>query len=780
MVSKAMDRRSFLQSSAILATSTAAGAQLLKSDPVWQGTGDATGVADREDHFEDFVFSDERLKESLWPPSPHPCLFFAKDDLPQLDKKSKSSPCQFLWERILKECQKPTADVASLALAHLLSGEEKYAQDAKAAMWKMLDEPRWDLPEFLNCGMRLATVATGYDWLYGHLTENERARVREATIGKGIELVVQACRDYLWWTTWTRCNWGMVILSGAGLACLSLLGEDERVRDYLRVILNRFILWVEDAPPDGGWGESLSYYNYAWSHGIQLVDALANASRGKVNLYQFSFLRQNFSLPLYFSLPDESGFASFSNIGLMTLGATNPILRRLAGKYQNPYAQWLAERVEGSASPLEFVWWDSGLSARAPADLPRGKLFKSIEWVSLRSNWMDPAAVFLAMKGGHNDWDHHHLDHNSFVLHGFGERLLIDQGYAWPTPPSEIPYANDTLAHNTLLVNGKGQLDGATHYAGGRGEYEHFTPLSDYVTTELYDAAMGDAKRVYPPEDLSEYIRQVLFMRPNYFVLFDAVESPSPSVFEWLFHSYGRIEVDGHTVRISSGKAALFIKVLTPDRFDHELASHSMEGSPNRQLRQLTDTYIRLRPSENSQQANLMALLYPARAGDAKATSTLLSSVEKIEENHCLGLRVRKGKQLDVILFDKTISQRREPRTLAADGISTDGYRGVVRKGEDGELKAFAMHGGKKLRSGDAQLLTLLQTATAAFTVTSQGLEGRVSAVATSTAQLYTTRKPQQVAVAGRPVDFSYDGKSQIVSFSFPAGEHTVSVRIDP
>jgi hypothetical protein len=775
-----MDRRSFLRSSAVLATGTAVGAQRQKAGAVWQQTSDAAEVLDRGGHFEDLVFSNEELRASLWPLLPRPRLFFASEALSQLEEKSRSSACRPLWDRILKACQRPRGDAALLALAHLLTGEEKYAQQAKAAIWKILDEPRWELPEFLNCGMRLATVASGYDWLYGYLTEEERRRVREVTIGKGIELVAQACRDYLWWTTWTRCNWGMVILSGAGLACLSLLEDDENVLDPLRLILNRFVLWVEDAPPDGGWGESLSYYDYAWSHGIQFVDALANVSGGKLNLYESSFLRENFSYALYFSLPNESGYVSFSNLSAMTLGATNSIVRRLAGKYHNPYAQWLAGRSEDRPSALEFVWWDTGLSSRAPTDLPKAKLFKSIEWASLRSDWMDPTAILLAMKGGHNDWDHHHLDHNSFVLHAFGEPLLIDQGYAWPTPPSEIPYANDTVAHNTLLVNGKGQLDGATNYSGGRGEYEHFTPLSDFVTTELYDAVMGDAKRVYSPEDLSEYIRQILFMRPRYFVLFDAVAAPSPSTFEWLFHSYGRLQVDGDTLRISAGNAMLCIKILAPDRFDHQLATHSMEGSPNRRLRQLTDSYVRLHPALTARQGNFMAVLYPARAGDARATSVFLSGVEKIEENHCLGLKVLADKQLDVILFDRTAYERRKARTLTAADVSTDGYRCVVRKDENGQLRVFAMHGGRNLRSGNTPLLALPQTATAAITVAPDRLEGSMNVVATSTAQLHARRRPSQVAVSGKPVDFSYDEKSQLVSFCLPAGEHPVVIQLLP
>jgi heparinase II/III-like protein/uncharacterized protein DUF4962 len=775
--SKAINRRSFLRSSAVLATGTAVVAPWQKAGPIGQQTGDAAEVLDREDHFEDFVLSNDKLKASLWPLLPHPRLFFASDDLPQLVEKSRSSVFRPLWDRLLKASKNPDADVALLALTHLLTGDEKYAQQAKEAIWKILDEPRWELPEFLNCGMRLATVATGYDWLYRYFTDEERRKVREVTIGKGIEPTVQACRDYLWWTTWTRCNWGMVILGGAGLACLSLLEDDEKVLDPLRLILNRFVLWVEDAPPDGGWGESLSYYNYAWSHGIQLVDALANVSRGKLNLYAFPFLQENFSLPLYFSLPDESGFVSFSNIGAMTLGATNSILRKLARKYQNPYAQWLAGRAEGRPSSLEFVWWDAGLSSRPPTDLPKAKVFKSTEWASLRSDWMDPAAILLAMKGGHNDWDHHHLDHNSFVLHAFGEPLLIDQGYAWPTPPSEIPYANDTVAHNTLLVNGQGQLDGAAHYAGGRGAYEHFTPLSDFVTTELYDAVMGDAKRVYSPEDLSEYIRQILFMRPRYFVVFDAVEAPSLSTFEWLFHSYGRLEVDGDTLRISARDAILFIRILKPERFDHQLATHTMEGTPNQRLRQLTDSYIRLRPSLRSQQSNLMAVLYPAKVRDADLASSFLTGVEAIEENHCLGLKVRKDRQLDVILFDRRVYERRRPRTIAAEDISTDGYRCAVRKDQNGRLKAFAMHGGRNLRSGNTALLTLLQTATVAITAATDKLEGWMNVVATSTAQLHAPSKPGQVIVSGKPVDFSYEEKSQLVSFCCPAGEHSVAVR---
>jgi len=451
-------------------------------------------------------------------------------------------------------------------------------------------------------------------------------------------------------------------------------------------------------------------------------------------------------------------------------------MRKLAAEFKNPYAQWQANKREGS-SPFEFIWYDPHLEPKAPTDLPKARLFKTIHWAVMRTGWTDANDILFAMKGGHNDWDHHHLDHNTFILNAYGERLIIDHGYAWATPPDRIPYANDTKAHNTLLVNGKGQLDGATNYAGGRGAWHHFTPLSDFVHSERYDGLTGDAKRAYALDELREYIRQVMFMRPEYFVIFDTVEADKPSTFEWLFHTFGRINVESNCVMITQGKASLAIKVLEPEPFAYEFAEHSMEGSRNRLVRKNTDRYIKLGPPEKCQHANLMSILYPARTADEKATTEFLTNIKKIEGNNCVGASIQRGKASDIVLFNRKIDERREPRTISAYGISTDGCRCMVRKGSKGEVAAFAVHRGKRLSYDNITLISALQLMTAGFSLESNGMQGSINLVAASTVQLSLFKKPKEVYAGNKTIDFSFDDEKNLLTFALSSGDHRILIK---
>jgi len=706
---------------------------------------------------------------------PHPRLFFKRADLPDLKQKAESPPCKALWERLLRRCEKSN-DIPSLSLAYLVTDDVSFADRAKTSIWKILDEPRWDEPEFLSTNHRLMPVAIGYDWLYDYLTEAERARIRQVTIEKGIELVYDTARQYPWWSNWPRCNWGLVIYSAAGVASAAFLGEDERCSNYLRFLSDKLQLWLMEGGEDGGWGESVSYYNYAWFNGIQFIDAMRNASSGKVDFFKHAFLSKTFSYPLYLTMPDDSSFVNFSNLS-GSIGTTNAVMRKLAAEFKNPYAQWHASKSEG-ASPFEFVWHDPTLEPKSPTDLPKAKLFRTIHWAVMRTGWTDANDILFAIKGGHNDWDHHHLDHNTFILNAYGERLIIDHGYAWPTPPDRVPYANDTKAHNTLLVNGKGQLDGATHYAGGRGAWQHFTPLSDFIHSERYDALTGSTKRAYAPDQVREYVRQVMFMRPDYFVIFDTAEADEPSTFEWLFHTFGEIGVEGDSVMITQSDASLAIKVLAPESFAYEFAEHSMEGNRNRFIQEKTDRYIKLRPPGKCRHANLMAILYPARAADEKATMDFLAKLQRIEGDNCLGAIIQRGKTNDVVLFDKDIAEHWEPRRISAGGISTDGYRCAVRRKRDGQIFAFAMHRGTELSVGNIRLISAPQLMTAAFALEADAMQGCIKLVATSTVQLHLPRKPKHIYVGDKTTDFTFDDKNQLVTFALSSGDHRILIKL--
>jgi hypothetical protein len=194
----------------------------------------------------------------------HPRLFFKESDIPALREKSKVSPCGTLWERILRRCEN-SDDIVSLSLAYLITDDVSFADRAKASIWRILGEPKeWDDPEFLAVNQRLMPVAIGYDWLYDYLTQEERFEIRQVAMKKGVEFTYNAAMQYPWWSNWSRCNWGLVIYSAAGVASLAFLGEEEGISDYAKFFSDKLQMWLAEGGEDGGWGESLSYYSYAW------------------------------------------------------------------------------------------------------------------------------------------------------------------------------------------------------------------------------------------------------------------------------------------------------------------------------------------------------------------------------------------------------------------------------------------------------------------------------------------------------------------------------------
>jgi len=125
---------------------------------------------------------------------------------------------------------------------------------------------------------------------------------------------------------------------------------------------------------------------------------------------------------------------------------------------------------------------------------------------------------------------HAHPDINSFAIFARGQWLAVDPGY------SQI---KDTRDHNTVVVNGRGQ-------AGEGGKWLDYwafqqrlpAPAVRYLeSTRAYEAVLGDAGGIYVDEArLRRFRRQVLFLRPDVFVIADDLEAEGPSRFEWLLH----------------------------------------------------------------------------------------------------------------------------------------------------------------------------------------------------------------------------------------------------
>jgi hypothetical protein len=152
--------------------------------------------------------------------------------------------------------------------------------------------------------------------------------------------------------------------------------------------------------------------------------------------------------------------------------------------------------------------------------------------------------IFQSRPAG--SYNHAFCGENSFHIYGYGQDLSHQAGSSVPEP-----YSTHSMSHNTVLIDGIGQVQRHWPDRPRLGFLRAFQRGAGYV----YWA--GDATGAYPPRPsrprgywgrfdevytrrhaghLRRFIRHVVFLRGKYFVIFDDLSATKPATFSWLYH----------------------------------------------------------------------------------------------------------------------------------------------------------------------------------------------------------------------------------------------------
>jgi hypothetical protein len=251
----------------------------------------------------------------------------------------------------------------------------------------------------------------------------------------------------------------------------------------------------------------------------------------------------------------------------------------LAKAYRRPDYQWVAQggfRMDGSPVWDEdfvfgrgqdlpgFLLPDPDLPAERPTG-PTARYFSGMQVVAMRSGWEDDA-TFLGLQAGKTTANHAHLDVGTFTLVGRGTRLVEDAD-RWPydsiffdnTGPRWDYAANDTVGHNTVLVDGQGQV---------YGEGQEGRIVRALLGTDV-NAVVCDATAAYGGR-LARFVRYVVFLKPDVVVIVDDLAANDRSQFSWLLHTQGEVDLAGTRWTIEQNEAALDIRMLDFDTLGRE------------------------------------------------------------------------------------------------------------------------------------------------------------------------------------------------------------------
>jgi hypothetical protein len=171
----------------------------------------------------------------------------------------------------------------------------------------------------------------------------------------------------------------------------------------------------------------------------------------------------------------------------------------------------------------------------------------------MRSGW-DKEARYLLFEGGPYGRWHQHEDKLSLEVYAYGTPFIVDPGItSYYTNPWTRFYTT-TPAHSTVLVDGCSQARGRNHSIDQWVQSARTNSV--WRSDERSDAAVATYDAPYAGlEEQVIHRRSVLFVKPDYFVVFDELQGEGRHTYEALFHFMPfRVLVDPVTKAVRTGR----------------------------------------------------------------------------------------------------------------------------------------------------------------------------------------------------------------------------------
>jgi len=584
---------------------------------------------------------------------------------------------------------KPSQQVVDMAftlgLAYHVTQREPYAARLREALLHYAAYSSWHGPGFskrvppwhseLNTARFCVGMGAGYDALYSTLSSLDRHTITAAIARMGILATLED-----WLEPETRIhaldsmghNWWAVCVSSAGVAALSLLGDDPRVPQWLDRINEGIAQWfsyrgnvLQNKSPTfdsaGAFYESVGYANYAIFEYLRFRLAHTNVFPGRK---QPDFAPLDKICEFFCQTFYPSSIAPLTvNFGDSSLHLQLSLTIRLLieNGITHSGAGWYIEKSKRSAfltpQALEFLFHKPVPEPRRPP-LPESILYSDIGWAILRDSWKDDATM-LAVKSGFT-WNHAHADAGSFVLFHAGMPLLIDSGTCGYGNPEYTRYYVQSAAHNVILFNGQGE-PAEDHYRGVKFPGKLHSLIDDLGVKYLFADATGPMAQNF----IRNY-RHWLWL-DGVILIIDDLLTYKEGTFDWLLHYAGIAAPQSYGVRITNGVACADVHFIYPETPD----VHQEQGLAEHRPETIIPYFaFRTRRPARVQKFIIAIVPHPRQPGDE------IPSLQLLQGSDALGIRIQRAKSVTDVYLNLQADGRRmhvnSNNTIA--GWETDAY----------------------------------------------------------------------------------------------------------
>jgi hypothetical protein len=530
----------------------------------------------------------------------HPRLLGSRERLRQLARERADD-----YTRVVRVARELNADrhakMISLGLVSVIEGDRVLGRDAVEMALKTVRGPiRRGHQTF---GHDLARCAVVYDLCFPDWTTDEQAefhRYMNETVDANVK-----SESHVFHNGWYGYkNWGI------GLACYASYHENPRAPTILRELekdyLTRAAPALELAGAGGGWAEGyyVNYWLYEWlffceaARVCEGVDYYAAAPSFYRNRAVAGMFETYPGIKIYNSrrpVPmGDGGGRTFGGDRDKALSSRRILVNRFrddpAHQAVNAFNERTPKSGVGVNAYKDFLWRDPTVPKGDLARFPLSHFSPGPGYVSARSSWDDDATYFF-FKCGDRFTAHQHLDVGNFLIYR-GEELVGDGGhYDGFGTVHDVNYHLRTIAHNTILIrdpeetwpairagrvtgNDGGQHHNWPHHNGAVADPQQWhreQPIYEsgnitaFADRGRYVYLAADCTKAYRPRKLESFVRQIVFLRPGTFVVFDRVVSTDPAYRKtWLLQAMKRPEERGGRLAVTNDSGRLFVETLLP------------------------------------------------------------------------------------------------------------------------------------------------------------------------------------------------------------------------
>ena len=400
----------------------------------------------------------------------------------------------------------------------------------------------------------LRAGAEVYDWIYDIFTEDERELVARMLGARADQMIRRLERHDYTFTPEESHNGRLPgFLLEHAIAC----AEDERAPSWaeyaLKLIATNFPHW---AGHEGGWAQGVPYglsYNsrdaipfHSWTlatgHDIWLKPYYQN-----MPWFFYYVVSPVGELMPFGDTEDQPVRASQARTFLQFHGLRlqNHRLRAWANQVHDP------EGRSAEIDPFPGILLEDKPIPQKEDSIPQDRAFRGVGWGALHSDIEHPDSDFMVLfrSSPFGGVSHGHASQNDFAVMKGGRALICAGGLRFPHhgTPFHNEYAQHSISHNCVLVNG----EGAINRDGNRGG-----EIIDFKTTHPFGYVCGEAENAYG-DWLNRYRRHLVMIRPSITILVDELEAPEASTFQWLLHAFEKFDLDATTVTSNRKGASL-------------------------------------------------------------------------------------------------------------------------------------------------------------------------------------------------------------------------------